>query len=133
MALTYDIQRPYSSDAHLVKLYSNTADTIYEGAILTYKSDGSVNVSGDNDEKYAGIADEQVVVPASGAYVRTAIGGLVTFPFAGADESDYGTLKISTDDDSVADYAANKTVVGRVVEVDEDNETVTINTEDQRA
>ena len=132
MALTYDVQRPYSTDAHLVKLYSNTADTIYEGAILTYKADGTVKVSTTANEKYAGIADEQVVVPGTGARIRTAIGGLVTFPFSGADESDMGTLKVSDADDAVADYASGKTVVGRVVDINKDGGTVTINTEDQR-
>ena len=116
MALSRGVQRQFSYDIDIVTLYSKANTTIYEGTILTFDSDGSVVKSGDNNQKYAGIADETKEVGASLTPIRVKRHGKVWLPWTNPTQADVGTLKISKADDAIEDFAASKTVVGRVID-----------------
>ena len=118
MALTKGVQRQGQSNYRqdIVTLYSKANTTIFQGSILTFLADGSVKKSTTADEKYAGYADETKVVGSTLTPIRVKRRGSVWFPWPNPTSADVGKIVCSDADDALVAHAANKTVVGRIVD-----------------
>lgn len=118
-ALTSGVRRAtaYPGQGYISSLYAETADTLYEGAMLSFESDGNVKVSADANEDFAGICMEDTVVTSAGTRVPVLRNTRFWITMANADEDDLGDLLQAISDNDVEAHAANQTCVGRIVGV----------------
>lgn len=121
-ALTEDKIRPsaYPGQGYRANLYSDTADVLYKGAIVAFNSgtDGAIVAAPDDDKVVAGIVMEQTTVTAAGTSVPVLCRSRVWFDFPMATAADdMGLLVICSNDNDLADYAASKVTLGRIVGV----------------
>ena len=128
-ALSSDIYRDKKFNGYKVSVVAGPG-TYYHGAFLTYGANGLVKPGGGPTEPVAGIYDGREKTIAAGQsetfdIFRESI-VLVEVPNAFALQNKAGKDLQLTNDNDVADHAANNQVFGKVLSVDTTNNVLTV-------